>query len=88
MSKIEYRIERSIVPAMHDAANLVYADEDPRTILVEAIMETISTSIEISCGGVRMHLAAWMDPEHWEEDWRQKGIEDVDALIAEQVVES
>ena len=47
--------------------------------LAEAVLDHISTDTVITVGGVDMHLAAWLDPEHWAEDWDEKGI-DPDAV--------
>lgn len=64
-----------------DAA-IVLANEDPREALVEAVAQNIAIDIDVTCGGITLHLAAWQDPDHWEEDWREKGVEDVDAFVA------
>lgn len=93
MDKIVYHIGGHTMRA-RDAA-LVSGDEDPREALVEAAIQTISTEIEIEAGGVKMHLAAWIDPDHWSDDWREAlGLDDpdeaaecVDALLAEAMTE-
>lgn len=78
--KVEYFIGGRLTRA-HDAA-IVLRDEDPRQALVDSVTQTISTDVEVELGGVRIHLAALMDPEHWEDDWRERGIDDPDAFIA------
>lgn len=87
MRKIKFFVSGSVMRAS-DAAYLV-GDEDPREAVIEAAVQHISTTVEIKVGEVAMHLAAWMDPDHWEEDWREKGInpDDVDALLAAAVHE-
>jgi hypothetical protein len=79
--KIEFSVGGYVMRA-HDAA-VVLDDEDPLQELIAAAVETISTTVEITCGGVTMHLAAWKDPDHWSSDWREKGIDpdEVDALV-------
>lgn len=71
----------------HDAA-IILDGEDPLEELIAAVIQTISTDIEVTCGGVTMHLAAWQDPEHWSEDWEERGTkpDDVWQLVADQVV--
>lgn len=67
----------------HDAA-LVSSDEDPREALIEAAIQHVSTEVEITVGGVTMHLAGWQDPDHWSEDWAERlGVDhdDVDAAV-------
>lgn len=85
MVKVEFFVGGSIMQA-HDAA-IILNYEDPLTALVEAAIQTISTDVEITCGDVTMPLAAWLDPDHWSEDWQAKGIdpEDVPNLVAAQV---
>lgn len=65
---------------LHDAV-YVTPDEDPLAALVAAAIQSISTDVEVTVSGVTMHLAAWMDPVHWSEDWEQAGVDDVDALL-------
>lgn len=71
----------------HDAAYILDGD-DPLEQLIEAVIQTISTDIEITCGDVKMHLAAWQDPDHWSEDWLAIGIhpDDVADFVASQMV--
>lgn len=81
MNKIRYFLDGTPMRCF-DAA-IVLDGEDPRQALVDAAIQAASTDIFITLGGVRMFLAAWQDPDHWEEDWRAAGIEDADAFIAE-----
>jgi hypothetical protein len=37
--------------------------------LGEAVMQKISTELQVTISGVTMSLAAWTDPEHWSEEW-------------------
>lgn len=82
MRQIEFKLDRAIITARYDSALLVHDDEDPAEALVEAVIRSISTDVEITAGGVTMHLAAYQDPEHWESDWAEKGIDDPRAFIA------
>lgn len=70
----------------HDAA-YVASGEEPRSALVEAVIGSVSTNIEVRVGSVTMHLAAWMDPDHWAEEWGAAGVADVDELLAGAVQE-
>lgn len=67
--KISFNIGGHLMGA-HDSA-LILDDEDPRKALVEAAIQTVSTDIEITAGGVTLHLAAWDDPDHWSEEWEE-----------------
>lgn len=82
MRKVEFSIGGSITRA-RDAAYIV-GDEDPLETLIDAALQSISTDVEITVGGVTMHLAAWQDPDMWSEDWREKDIDldDVPGLVA------
>lgn len=80
MRKIGYTVGGSIMRA-HDAA-YVTDDESVVETLVESVIATISTGVEVKIGDVSIHLAALLDPDHWEEDWRARGVEDVDAWAA------
>jgi hypothetical protein len=57
---------------------IVLDGEDPREVLVDAAIQSVSTNVEITAGGVTLHLAAWMDPDHWSEDWQEALGEDAD----------
>lgn len=94
MSRIEFTTDHGLAIGHHDAA-IVLAGEDPREALIDAIIESIATEIEITVGGVKMHLAAWMYPAHWDSDWAEAlSLEDqdatlaVDALVADAVIET
>lgn len=82
MRKVSYFIDGHLTRC-HDAAVIV-GDENPLKQLVESAIQTISTDVEINCGGYRMHLAAWQDPDDWGDDWREKGVEpeDVPDIVA------
>ena len=83
MNKIVFFTGGSI-SRVRDAAILRDGD-DPRESLIEEVIQSISTTVEVTVGDVTMHLAAWMDPEHWEDDWLGVGIADVDALLSSSV---
>lgn len=70
MKRIGFSTQGHLMPTA-DAAYLD-ADEDPRTALIEAVVETISIDVQVTAGGVTLHLAAWQDPDHWAEDWAEK----------------
>jgi hypothetical protein len=83
MSKIGFYISGSLMRA-HDAA-YVKGEDDLREAFVEQVVQSISTDVEVTVGEVKMHLAAWMDPDHWEDDWREAGVEDVDQLLLDEL---
>lgn len=70
MRKISYSIKRGTIMGYADAAILGEGD-DPATQVAQAAIQTLSTEIEITAGGVTMHLAGWLDPWHWEDDWNE-----------------
>lgn len=81
MRKLPYNIN-GVTMRAHDAAILV-GDEEAEEALREAVLELISTDAEITIDGITMHLAGWLDPDHWSEDWQAKGIdpEDVSGML-------
>lgn len=86
MSHIKFMAVRSLVPASRDAA-IILPEEDPHEALIEAMIGNISIHVEFYVAGVALSLAAWMDPDHWSEDWAKAGIEDPDAFIAKVIEE-
>lgn len=68
MKKIPYSMSRSIVRGYVDT---VYVNEsdDLREEVVQSVVGNISLNIDVTVGGVTIHLAAWMDPDDWQEDW-------------------
>jgi hypothetical protein len=81
MRKLSYLIGGSFSRA-HDAAILV-GDEEEEDALRDAVLGHISTDVMITINNMTMHLAGWLDPEHWSEDWEAKGIDpdDVHGLL-------
>jgi hypothetical protein len=61
---------------------LLADDDDPIEALVRAVVSSVSTEIDVTAGGVTLHLAAWEDTDHWAGDWTAKGIDDPQAFIA------
>lgn len=80
MNEIDYTVEGRITPS-HDCA-LIDTNENPHEEFVQAVIQTVAIDIEVTSGGVTLHLAAWVDPEHWIDEWHEKGIEDPRAFIA------
>lgn len=68
--KLEFVLRDTRVMATSDYA-VVHPTEDPLDALVEQVLETLGTDVELTVGGVTMHLAAWRDPDHWADDWRE-----------------
>ncbi len=79
MTTIRFKLERTIISARVDAS---WLDGDPIESLTHAVIQSISTDLDVTAGGVTLHLAAWMDPEHWDADWQAKGISDGREFIA------
>jgi hypothetical protein len=50
--------------------------------LAQGVVESISTEIEIILGGKTIFLAMLLNPEHWEEDWLEVGVEDPYEFLA------
>lgn len=71
MKRLEYHVERhpGSIGGFVDAA-YVSLGQDVRDALVESVVQGISTDLYVTIGGTRMFLAAWQDPEHWAEQWR------------------
>lgn len=81
MNKFRFKFERAIIMA---STNVAYVDagEDPLEEIIRTAVQDMSTDIVLTIGGVTNHLAAWEDPDHWSEDWRElAGDEDVDEFI-------
>lgn len=72
MNSDRYRlaVPRAVVGNISDAAYVGEGD-DPRTEIVAAAFAAISTELQVTVGGVTMHVAAWEDPEHWASDWAE-----------------
>ncbi len=83
--KLPFTAKRTRYPGAYDVAP-VEDDQDPIDAVVAAIVDDIGTSLEVTISGVTMHLAAWRDPEHWDDDWRKVcGDEDPAEFVAELV---
>ena len=85
MNKIPYTIGGYVSKA-HDAA--LFNDEDPVHEVAQSVIQTISTDVTVTAGGVTIHLAAWLDPDHWSDDWQAAGVDDPYAFAASLVEES
>jgi hypothetical protein len=80
MGMLKYSIGGRLMPGWCSA--IVLDGEDPGTALVEDVVQAIGTDVLVTAGGVTLHLAAWEDPAHWSEEWREKGIEEPYEFIA------
>lgn len=65
----------------HDAA-YPGLDDDLAEAVAEAVVDSIATDVKVTLGGVTIFLAMLLDPAHWEEDWNERGVGDVDAFLA------
>lgn len=83
MNKLGYNVTGSV--RCHDAL-VVLPGEDLQEAFLESVVQTMSVDIQVTVGDVTMHLAAWQDPAHWGEDWRDRlgcDLEDADEAVAE-----
>lgn len=79
--KARFKLDRAIIMASTNVAYLS-GDDDVLEGIIETALQDISTDIVLTIGGATCHLAAWQDPEHWAEDWRElAGDEDIDEFI-------
>ena len=69
MKKIRYKLERAVVGNFTDVA-FVHDGKGEIEVVVEPIAQTLMTALPVTIAGVTMHLAAWTDPDHWEDEWR------------------
>jgi hypothetical protein len=86
MRKIPYMVDGYVGKA-HDAA-LFNSDDDPVNEVAQSVIQTIATTVTVTAGGVTIHLAAWLDPDHWSDDWQAVGVDDPDAFAAALVEEA
>jgi hypothetical protein len=69
MRRIKYTTRGSLMPTADSA--YLRDDEDPLARLVESVVDTISTDVQVTLGGITLHLAAFQDPDHWSQEWRE-----------------
>ncbi len=81
LRQIEFKIDRTILAGRRDVA-LLREDEDAAEEFARAVLNSVATEVEVTAGGVTLHLAAWLDPEHWSTDWSDAGVEDGRAFLA------
>lgn len=79
--RVSYEIEQTTIFAHHGQA-IVLNDEHTREAMVEQIIQDLSLDVFVTVGDVTMPLACWMDPEHWEDDWREAE-RDADEVVSE-----
>jgi hypothetical protein len=72
---------RAVSTGMSDRA-LLFPGEDPLATLADAIVQSISTDVMVRLGDRDIHLAALLDPDHWDDDWREVGVDDADEFVA------
>jgi len=75
-SGIRYKVGGSIMRAT-DVAH----GSDSEAVY-QAVIDTISTEVEIELGGQTIFLAMLQDPDHWSSDWEERGVEDVEEWLA------
>ncbi len=87
VAKVRFVVERSTVGGITDLARVVDG-EDPVEAIVAAAMDSLGVDVRLTVSGVTMHLAAWRDPEHWADDWREKcGDEDPVEFVERLLIE-
>lgn len=87
MRRISYKIHEARLRAQLGEV-VVLPGTSLEEAIGEAVMEALSTDIEVTAGGKTMHLAAWMDPGHWSSDWEDAGVEEPYDFIAGLVEEA
>jgi hypothetical protein len=78
---LRYQLTGGRLMRMADAAVIMPGD-DPADALADAVVQAISTEVEIVVGGKTVHLAMLLDPGHWDDDWRERDIEDPYEFLA------
>jgi len=83
MRKIRYRRSGRLLSCTDSAYLLpTVADDELAEALAESIADAIATEVDIRLGDVEVTLAMLLDPDHWGDDWRDLGIENVDEFLA------
>lgn len=85
MRTIRYSIDGRVTPQL----GATYVD-DGRALpeqVAEDVVGAISTDVDVEIGGVTVFLAMLLDPEHWESDWRERDVDDVDEFLSGLVAE-
>jgi hypothetical protein len=72
--EIEFQVVGRTLMGIKDSAT-VAPSESPVEALAEAVVQAISTEIEIKLGDKVVHLAMLLDIDHWADDWNQRGVE-------------
>jgi hypothetical protein len=79
---IGVRYKANLTGVMKRFTSVAWNATEPDAVAAD-VFETISTDIVVTIDNVTMHLAAWMNPEHWSTDWEEIADgQDVDELIA------
>jgi len=68
MKKLRFTVERA---AISPTSSSEYLDDgqEPADALVAGVLDVLGTDLFVTVGGVTQRLAAWQDPDHWDEDW-------------------
>ena len=75
MDGIRYRLKQALTSAMSSTA-LVRPGDDWADALRDDVIDNLSTDLMVTISGVENHLAAWLDPQHWAQEWREHSDED------------
>ena len=73
---IEVRIGGRITPTVLKAS----ADGDALFRVINEVIDTIDTDIKVTLGEITVTLAMLKDPDHWESDWSELGIEGISGV--------
>jgi hypothetical protein len=80
MDGLRFSVKATTLMAISDSAYM--GSHDLADVLKEGVLDAISTMVEVTVSGVTMHLAAWLDPDHWSDDWREHaGEQDPDDYV-------
>jgi hypothetical protein len=70
MDGIRFNVAKGTTMAYTDRA-LVRPGEALEDALRDAVIDNLSTDLWVKVSGVENHLAAWLDPAHWSEEWKE-----------------
>lgn len=73
MRRIRYRVAAVRTTPWTDVA-YVSDGEDPAAQVAESIMQELSTNLMVTIGGETRHLAAWLSPDHWADDFDEDAV--------------
>lgn len=64
---------------MVDSATV--SGDDLPAIVAESVIDSIGVEVGVTLGGKSVNLAMLRDPDHWSDDWKAVGVDDVDEFL-------